>query len=368
MKSQKILLIVNPISGRMKSKTGLFEMLDELYRLDATGTGDLSGYVQSTSVVGNGIASTSDSTGFGHITPTTLGGEPDPDRRITVCPTMHRGHAAQLASTAAREGFDTVIACGGDGTLNETITGLLSIPEAERPTLGYIPAGSTNDFAASLGLPSTLRGAARMAVSSCETPVDIGRFVPDAPSPARYFSYIASFGIFTAASYSTPQSVKNVLGHIAYVFEGMKDLTKIHSHYAVFETVEGIRSEGNYMFGAVTNTTSAGGIFKLPAGEVSMSDGQFEVFLVHEPRTPVELNRIAAALVSGRFEDCPLIEFYHTSSVSVIMDNALSWSLDGEEAMGGRRMTISCLPGVIRFHAKTNTNQDAEGPESVPTH
>ncbi len=341
---KQILLIVNPVSGRMKSKSGLFEMLDELYRFDQP-TAPEDEWAEE--------APPGLPTLFGNITATTLGGEPDPDRRVVVCPTMHRGHATQLAATAAEEGFDTVICCGGDGTLNETIAGLLRIPVAERPALGYIPAGSTNDFAASLGLPTSLRGAARMAVGDCESPIDVGLFCPqDAALPIRHFSYIASFGIFTAASYSTPQSVKNALGHLAYVLEGAKDLAKIQSHHAIFELDDGVRLEDDYIFGAVTNTTSAGGIFKLPAGSVSMADGEFEVFLVRNPRTLVELNKLVTALMSGHFDACPLIEFRHARSAVVTLEKPISWSLDGEEALGGTRLEIRCRPGAVRFKAR----------------
>ncbi len=352
MKPTSVLLIVNPVSGRMKSKTGLFEILDELYRFDAPldesalGSSDASDDTETVSAEEN-----LPSPGFGRVTPNTLGGELDPDRRVTVVPTMYRGHATQLASSASREGFDTVICCGGDGTLNETVTGLLTIPAESRPMLGYIPAGSTNDFAASLGLPTTLRGAARAAVSQEELPIDIGRFSPIGHEslPVRYFSYIASFGIFTAASYSTPQSVKNVFGHLAYVFEGAKDLTNIHPHHAVFDLADGTRLEGDYVFGAVSNTTSAGGIVKLPADEVSMSDGALEVFLVHNPRNLNDLNKITGALMSGNLASCPLIEFHHTPAVTVTLDKPLRWSLDGEESLGGTKMDICCLPAAVHI-------------------
>ncbi len=362
MKSASILLIVNPVSGRMKSKAGLFEILDELYRFDVHHADDDIPTLPLTDSVDEVFEEPEhDEEGshpaYGYVTPDTLGGDPAPDRRVTLCPTMYRGHATQLASVAAAEGFDTVICCGGDGTLNETIAGLLTIPADKRPALGYIPAGSTNDFATSLGLPTTLRGAARMAVGDGETPIDIGLFTPVGQDQfrERIFSYIASFGIFTAASYSTPQSVKNIFGHTAYLLEGAKDLTKITPHHAAFELDDGTHLEGDYIFGAVTNTTSAGGIFKFPSGSVSMSDGQMEVFLVHKPHSAAELTRVVSAVRSGNFDNCPLIEFYHASSVTVTLEEPLSWSLDGEEAMGGTKIRIGCLPGAVRFKRQRRT-------------
>ena len=215
--------------------------------------------------------------------------------------------------------------------------------------LGYIPAGSTNDFAASLGLSSSLRGAARSAVSDHEQGIDIGQFIPaDGHAyPSRYFSYIASFGAFTSASYSTPQAAKNVLGHAAYLLEGVKDIANLVAHHASFDLDDGTHLEGDYVFGAVTNTTSAGGVFKLPADRVSMSDGRFELFLVHHPKNPVDLNRIATALLSQDFDNCPLIELRHASSVRVTLKQNISWSLDGEEAIGGTTIDISCLPSAV---------------------
>ncbi len=334
MKPQKILLIINPVSGRMKSKTGLFEILDELYRNDPPAHPSPAGDLSST----------------------TPSGSPLSSRQVIVCPTMYRGHAKQLAASATEVDVDTVICCGGDGTLNETISGLMTIPTDRRPPLGYIPAGSTNDFAISIGLPSTLRGAARQTVSDAEAPVDIGYFRPIGQDalPSRYFSYIASFGLFTATSYSTPQNFKNVLGHVAYLLEGVKDLANIQPHHASFVLDDHTHIEGDYIFGAVTNTTSAGGVFKLPAGSVSMSDGELEVFLVHHPRTVVELNKIITALVSADFDGCPFIEFHHAGKVEIALAKPLSWSLDGEEAIGGTRVQIECKAGAVSLKgAKT---------------
>ena len=350
MKPASILLIINPVSGRMKSKTGLFEILDELYRYDATTPRAIPASAHPADTTEEAAPA------YGRVTPNTLGGEVDSNRLVTVVPTMYRGHASQLAANAAKGGYDTVICCGGDGTLNETIAGLLQIPAEKRPAIGYIPAGSTNDFASSLGLPTTLRGAARIAVSSEEFSLDIGNFAPinQPDMPTRNFSYIASSGIFTASSYATPQAVKNALGRLAYFLEGVKDLANIHPNHASFTLDNGTVLEGDYVFGAVSNTTTAGGIFKLPAGEVSLSDGQLEVFLVHNPRTPAELTKAVTALMSGNFTNCPMIELHHVTSVDVHLEKPLSWSLDGEEAQGGTDIHISCIPSAVQFKKKSN--------------
>ena len=376
MKSEKILLIINPVSGRMKSASALCDILDELYRDDRDdgydcGTAvDAAPYTPTTKAplkavakpIGKAPAKAPAKTAAGpaslsNLAPAPtgpLGGDPNPDRRVTVAPTMHRGHASKMAATAAEEGYDTVVCCGGDGTFNETVAGLMSVPAENRPVLGYIPAGSTNDFAVSMGLSGSVREAARTAVGDTETPIDVGLFSPLGLNhrPARYFTYIASFGAFTAASYSTPQTAKNLFGHLAYLMEGVKDVANIQARHAVFDLPDGSRIEGDFAFGAVTNTTSAGGVLKLPSESVSLSDGLMELFLIRMPKTPLDLQRIATALVAQDFEGCPLIELHHVESVRILLDDTLSWSLDGEEALGGKRIEIKCLGGAVRL--KTN--------------
>lgn len=307
-----ILLIVNPVSGKMKSRSGLFDILDELYRHPDE--------------------------------------SPAPERRVTVCTTLYRGHATELAASAASEGFEAVICCGGDGTLNEVINGLLSAPPEARLPLGYIPAGSTNDFASSIGLPSALRAAAHVAITNEPTALDIGHFRPATEADsARYFSYIASFGAFTETSYTTSQSVKNVMGHLAYILSSIRDISKITSRHVSVRLADSTALEGDYIFGAICNTTSAGGVVKLPANLVSMNDGQLELFLIRSPRTPIELNKIISSLLSTNYDDNPMIEFCHTSTARFVFTDATVWSLDGEEASGGTEVEIQCLPGAVDF-------------------
>lgn len=337
--SRNILLIVNPVSGRMKIRTGLVDILDELYRKDP-----VDGLVLPTAVAGPMLPNTQQSG-------QPLGGEPDPERRVTVIPTQYRGHATKLAANACYEDYDTVICCGGDGTYSETVAGLLTVPPDDRIPIGYIPAGSTNDFAASIGLPGTLRSAARFALGTALIPLDIGLFASkgDDTCPKRCFTYIASFGAFTAASYSTSQTAKNLFGHLAYLVEGIKDIAKIQPRHAVFSLSDGKTVEGDFAFGAVTNTTSAGGVLKLPSDLVSLSDGYMELLLIRMPKTPLDLQKIASALLARDFENCPLVELYHVESVQIELDENLSWSLDGEEASCGSQIEIRCLAGAVRL-------------------
>ena len=352
---QKILLIINPVSGRMKSTTGLYEILDELYRDDAV---DVALPLTEKEAANSAAVPTVKVPAKSPVIPYlatgqagTLGGAPNPLRRVTVAPTMHRGHATQMAAAAAEEGYDTVICCGGDGTFNETVAGLMTIERKSRPVLGYIPAGSTNDFAASMGLSGTLREAARVTVGSHQSRIDVGHFRPRGLKhpPARHFTYIASFGAFTAASYSTSQTAKNLFGHLAYLVAGIKDLGNLQGHHAAFDLQDGTHLEGDYIFGAIANTTSAGGVLKLPSDLVSLSDGLMELFLIHMPKTALDLQKIATALLAQDFENCPLIELHHVKSVKILMDESLSWSLDGEEALGGRRIEVVCHRGAVRL-------------------
>ena len=172
---------------------------------------------------------------------------------VSVRLTAHQGHAAEIA---AEEGasFDRVVCCGGDGTLNETVRGLMTLPSP--PPLGYLPSGSTNDFAASLGLTGGAAEGAERILSSAGRRLDIGDF------GGRPFVYVASFGAFTRVSYSAPQSVKNDLGHLAYVLEGVRDLSNLRSYRALIATEEEA-FDGQFLFGAVTNSTSVGGFMKL---------------------------------------------------------------------------------------------------------
>ena len=168
--------------------------------------------------------------------------------------TSRRGHATELAMEYAKSGLLTC--AGGDGTLNEVITGVMRLPEEERPTLGYIPCGSTNDFAATLGLPGDMAKAAQRIMEMNPITLDVGRYQD------RYFSYVASFGAFTEASYSTPQDMKNALGHFAYVIEGVRNLQTLRPYAMRFEA-DGQVYEGDYLFGAISNSTSIAGLVKL---------------------------------------------------------------------------------------------------------
>ena len=249
---------------------------------------------------------------------------------------------ARLASHA-----DLVVCCGGDGTFNETITGLLTAG-LDKP-VGYIPAGSTNDFANSLKLPTDPVAAARLIATGKPEPYDVCRF------GSRYFSYVASFGAFTKASYSTPQNVKNALGHTAYLLEGIHELSQIRTSHVALE-LDGELLEDDYLFGAICNSTSIGGILTLDPNQVDMKDGLFEVLLVRKPHNPLELSDCVLALTTQDY-NTPMLTLCSSARVEMESAEELAWSLDGEEAMGGKHTVIENLHSAVDIILNTNTKK-----------
>ncbi len=236
-------------------------------------------------------------------------------------------------------GMDVVVCCGGDGTLNETISGLLEA-QLDIP-LGYIPTGSTNDFATSLGLPTDPVAAARLIVDGSPTYYDVGKF------GNRFFSYVASFGAFTKASYATSQSIKNTLGHTAYLLEGIQELSQIRKVPLQLE-LDGEPLADEYLFGAVCNSTSVGGLFTLDPNQVDMSDGMFEVLLVRTPRDFSEITECIMAVQKQQY-NCRMMTFRSAKQVTVYPPADLPWTLDGEMDPGSETITIKNLHHAIRL-------------------
>lgn len=248
--------------------------------------------------------------------------------------------ASKDAIRAVKEhaaGMDIVVCCGGDGTFNETVTGLLesnlSIP------LGYIPAGSTNDFANSLKLPLHPLKAAQAIVDGTPQPLDIGLF------NGRYFSYVASFGAFTKVSYATPQSVKNALGHTAYILEGIKEIATIRKLPVRLE-LDGDILEDSYIFGAICNSTSVGGILTLDPNQVDMTDGLFEILLVRAPKDLFEITECISSVQKQQY-NCRMMTFRTAKSVTVHASPDIPWTLDGEMAEGAEKQTAVNLQHAI---------------------
>ncbi len=216
---------------------------------------------------------------------------------------------------------DLVVCSGGDGTLDEVVTALMEV-EKEVP-LGYIPAGSTNDFANSLSIPKDMAQAARAIVEGKCYSCDVGSFNEDT------FVYVAAFGIFTDVSYQTDQNLKNLLGHLAYVLEGTKRIFNVKT-YHMKVTSNGETFEDDYIYGMVSNSRSVGGFKNLTAKrDVQMDDGLLEVTLIKRPRNPLELNEILVALVT-QVDNTDLIESFKTDHILLEAEEEISWTLDGE--------------------------------------
>lgn len=290
---KKLLLVVNPCAGMRKAQKYLSDIISELNR----GAWDVSVYI-----------------------------------------TQDRGDAERIVTRRAGD-VDAVACCGGDGTFNETVSGLMK--SGAQVPLGYIPTGSTNDFAASLQLPANPVEAARLITVGVPQPYDVGLF------GSRYFSYVASFGAFTKTSYTTPQSLKNALGHVAYLLEGIQELSQLHKEHVMLELGDDV-IEDDFLFGAVCNSTSLGGILTLDPKRVDMSDGKFELLLVRSPRDVTEVKECLQALKTREY-DCGMITFRTVENVTLWADPTMSWTLDGEGADGQRQLEIRNLHHAIRL-------------------
>ena len=248
---------------------------------------------------------------------------------LSVRPTKGQGNARAIAAVEGAK-FDVVVAVGGDGTLNEVAAGLMTL--SSPPPLGYFPQGSTNDFAASLKISGDPEEAVQAVLRAQPRQLDVGMW------NERSFVYVASFGAFTRSSYSAPQSVKNALGHLAYILEGVKDLDTLRP-YRIRLTADGEVLDGEYLFGAVCNSTSIGGLMKLDSERVVLDDGKFEMLLIPNPKTPGDLQKLVMALLEQKYDREGLV-FRYVSSIHLQTEEDLPWSLDGEYAPSQPEVTV----------------------------
>ena len=273
---------------------------------------------------------------------------------VTAC----SGDATVYMREKGRD-FDHIVCIGGDGTLNETIAGL--IEGGVSCPVGYIPAGTTNDYASSLGLSPDILQAAKDAVNGMPCSFDLGSF------NGRHFIYTASCGAFARTSYTTSQTAKNLLGHLAYVLEGVKDLSSLRAMHMRIECEDRVL-EGDYIFCAVTNSLSVGGILKLDPEMVRLNDGLFEVMLVKNPTLPIHWTKILLAL---RTCDLPseMIEFFMEDRLKITTEADVEWTLDGEQGENGRSFEIVNLSkriqlmlpvGAVENLSLEETQDDAE--------
>ena len=241
------------------------------------------------------------------------------DYEIIIRSTQAPRDAYEKAKEYANS-VDMIVCSGGDGTLDEVVTGIM---EAESSVpIGYIPAGSTNDFANSLFMPKNMTKVAEMIMEEELYHCDIGRF------NQKTFAYVAAFGLFTDVSYETDQDLKNVLGHVAYVLEGVKRLFGIKS-YHMKVTSDEVQAEDDFIVGMITNSRSVGGFKNLTGKNVDMNDGLFEVTLIVHPKNPLQLQEIITALVMAE-DNTDLIYSFKTKKLTIESDEEVPWTLDGE--------------------------------------
>ncbi|MGM9521263.1 MAG: diacylglycerol/lipid kinase family protein [Oscillospiraceae bacterium] len=293
--SKNVLLIVNPRAGRMKIRTSLFRVTERLC-------------------------------GEGYLP--------------TIMMTQYRGHARELAAAAG--GYDMIICTGGDGTLNEVISGTVSAGLST--PIGYIPLGSTNDFAKSLGIPVTVDGALENIMTGDPTPIDVGRFNDE------YFTDVGFIGYFSKTARDTPQDMKNTLGFFAYVLEGIKDLPSMRT-INLEAKIDGKTISGEYLICAVSNSNTLGGVTSLDKSLVKVDDGLFEMLLVAKPQSVAQLHSYVRAMRTGNL-NCEGVTFLSTSEVEITCDCLDPWTLDGESAPWNGSVKIDVLPKAARLILK----------------
>lgn len=243
---------------------------------------------------------------------------------VTVHPTQAYKDAYYQIKEYEVGKYDLIACSGGDGTIDEVATGMMKRREMGKDVVpvGYIPAGTTNDFAKSLHIPRKPLAAADNAVKGVPFPCDIGKFNDSV------FVYIAAFGIFTDVSYETDQAVKNVLGHMAYILEGAKRIFNIPS-YKIKVEHDGEVIEDEFIFGMVTNSRSVGGFSNMVGKNIVFDDGLFEVTLIKTPKNPIALQEIIAALLIEQVDTKHMYTF-KTKKITFDSVEEIPWTLDGE--------------------------------------
>ncbi len=280
---KKLLFIYNPHSGKAQIKSNLLDIIDIFVK---------SGY------------------------------------EVCAYPTQGQGDAIDAVTDRAPD-YDMVVCSGGDGTLDEVVSGMMKC--SDKLPIGYIPAGSTNDFARSLKIPSQMIKAAHNIVSGVPYGCDIGKLNDS------YYVYVAAFGIFTEVTYATPQNVKNTLGYSAYILEAIKSLPTIKPYHMHVKWEEG-EAEGDFLYGMISNSFSVGGFKGITGHHVSLDDGYHEVTLIKNPRNPAELSDIVRAMVDRRLDSDNIVTF-KSRHIEFSSKSPVRWTRDGE--FGGEHKTVS---------------------------
>ncbi len=263
------------------------------------------------------------------------------------CPTVYYttapGTAAELAETYSPD-YERLVVLGGDGTLSDVIAGLMNLSEAARPRVGYIPMGTANDVANTLGLPMRQpQKAVEKILTGTPLEYDVGEMLG-----VGFFTYIAAFGAFTEVSYKTDQELKRTLGHLAYVIAGVTSLGSIKAYPARVEH-DGGSVEGRFIYGAVSNAVSVGGMVKMDPSLVDLSDGKMEVLLVHEPRSAADLNSIVTGILSQNYSNSPCLTILQSQRARFTFEESVPWTRDGEDGGSHSQLELRCHPKGVQI-------------------
>lgn len=306
---KKLLLIINPKAGRMKSKHKLFQIANEFCSL---------GY------------------------------------QVTLQPTTKPGDATEIVKNFGKN-FDLLVCCGGDGTLNEVTAGIMELDNP--PPIGYIPTGTTNDLAETLGLASTIEENVKIAATGKPCKIDSGLF------NGRVFNYVAAFGVFSDASYSPKQSSKNILGHSVYLLFGVKSFAKMRPYELKIEADDQV-FEGEFLFGNIVSSTSVGGVLKLDPSLVKLDDGLFEVFLIRKPKSTAEFLSLAIRALRGDLSNENII-FTHASRIKITGPADMDWALDGEYQKGSETVLIENRKQALTIIRPAEDEDNEENEENT---
>ena len=279
---KRLLFIFNPWSGKAHVKDHLFEITDEFAK---------AGYL------------------------------------VTVYPTQRSRDCYEYLLKCAGE-YDVIVCSGGDGTLNEAVAGMID-SGCDRP-MGYIPSGSTNDFASSLLIPKTVSHAVKNIIEGTPYLCDVGSF------NGRWFNYVAAFGIFTEVSNATPQQLKNTFGHPAYIIESVKSFASLKSYQLKMQMGDMV-IEDKFIYGMVANSKSVGGMKGLTGKEIKLDDGLFEVILIKGPKNPVEFQTMFNGFIFQN--DNSMVMHFKCSDISFTSEEQIPWVLDGE--FGGNQTDVN---------------------------
>ena len=247
--------------------------------------------------------------------------------------------------------YDVIVCSGGDGTLNEIVSAVAGYSTV-KPPIGYIPSGSTNDFARSLGIPSDKIRAACNIINGESFPCDIG-----IANDHKYFNYVAAFGAFTDVAYETPQDLKNVLGHQAYVIEGVKRLSNLKACRMKIKSDE-LNVEDSFIYGMVSNASSIGGMKGLIAEGVDYQDGMFEVTLIREIKNPMDLQAIVNAFITQKIDDCDMVYTFKTKDITFESKEEVKWTLDGEFGGINNNFNLKVCQKAVDFIVKKRRKKE----------